>query len=42
MPDIEGTIRGEVDEIIKCELQNLYLKLNIKKKKEKKPKKKKT
>ena len=35
MPEIERTIETEVDEIIKCELQNLYLKLAIKKKKKK-------
>lgn len=41
MPEIEKAIEGEVDEIIKCELKNLYLKLQIKKKKEKKKRPKK-
>jgi hypothetical protein len=41
MPEIEKKIETEVDEIIKCELKNLYLKLSISKKKEKKKKKKK-
>ena len=36
MPEIEKNIEQEVDEIIKCELKNLYLKLGIKKKKKKK------
>jgi hypothetical protein len=38
MPEIEKNIETEVDEIIKCELQNLYLKLSISKKKGKKKK----
>lgn len=41
MPEIEKNIETEVDEIIKCELKNLYLKLSISKKKSKKKKKKK-
>ena len=41
MPEIEKNIEKEVDEIIKCELKNLYTKLSIKKKKGKKKKKKK-
>lgn len=37
MPQIEKAIEGEVDEIIKCELKNLFLKLQIKKSNEKRP-----